>query len=360
MTSLILRAGPRAIDHIRNHGLRAQDIDILPGAAGGPKGLGIAGLDQAIFGDWLHKANAIVPRTRHLIGASIGAWRFAAVCRGDPAQGLGDFARIYCEQRYPRNPGKQYISRYAHAMLRELIGGREDEVLSNPHYCLHVLAVRGRGVLKRESKFTTPLGYAAAALANALGRSHLRHFVGRTIFHDMRERPAALDGEAFDAFHMQNVPLTEANLVDALLASAAIPLVLEGVKNIRGAIPGTYWDGGIIDYHLHLPYARNAGLVLYPHFTGNIIPGWLDKAVPWRRARGAWLDNVILVSPSREYLSRLPHGKLPDRGDFRRYAHDDEARIRNWHKAIAESERLGDEFLSLIESGRIVEQLRAF
>ena len=45
----------------------------------------------------------------------------------------------------------------------------------------------------------------------------------------------------------------------------------------------------------------------------RIVPGWLDKGMPWRRARGEWLDNVILVAPSREYLSKLPHGKLPDR-----------------------------------------------
>ena len=40
-------------------------------------------------------------------------------------------------------------------------------------------------------------------------------------------------------------------------------------------------DGGIIDYHLHLPYHRAQGLVLYPHFIDRIVPGWLDKALPW-------------------------------------------------------------------------------
>jgi hypothetical protein len=353
LTNLILRAGPRAIRHIREHGLRPQDIDIIPGAAGGPKGLGIAGLDLAVFGQWLPRA----PRVRHLIGASIGAWRFAAVCRGDPVQGLNDFTRAYSEQRYPQRPSRQFITQYARDMMRSLFAGRELEILSNPGYRLHILAVRGLGLLKRDSKVRTPAGFAAAALANAFGRRHLRHFLARSVFHDPRDRPAALNGETFDAFHTQSIPLTAANLGEALRASGAIPLVLEGVTDIAGALPGTYWDGGIIDYHLHLPFNRNPGLVLYPHFTDKIVPGWLDKPLPWRKARGEWLDNVVLVAPSRDYLARLPYGKLPDRKDFKRFELDYDGRMRYWRKAMAESERLGDEFLSLAASGSIVARL---
>ena len=58
--ALTLRAGSDAIAHLREHGLRAADVDIVPGAAGGPKALGITGLDQAVFGDFLPAA----PRPR--------------------------------------------------------------------------------------------------------------------------------------------------------------------------------------------------------------------------------------------------------------------------------------------------------
>ncbi len=34
----------------------ASQVDIIPGAAGGPKGIGIQGLDQAIFADFLPRA----------------------------------------------------------------------------------------------------------------------------------------------------------------------------------------------------------------------------------------------------------------------------------------------------------------
>ncbi|MEO5677267.1 MAG: hypothetical protein ABIQ84_06940, partial [Usitatibacter sp.] len=81
------------------------------------------------------------------------------------------------------------------------------------------------------------------------------------------------------------------------------------------------------------------------HFTDRIVPGWLDKGMPWRRARGQWLDNVIVVAPSREYLATLPNGKLPDRGDFARYAGGDARRMEAWRTAIAESDRLAEAFM---------------
>lgn len=352
---LTLRAGPRALARIREAGLDPADIEIVPGAAGGPKGLGLAALDRAIFGEWFRSA----PRVRHLIGASIGAWRFAAACRDDPMPALADFARLYIAQCYPARPSAAFVSACAREMLVELFTGREAEVLASPMYRLHILAVRGRWPLTRDASWSTPLGFGMAAMANALGRRHLARFIDRTLFRDAREPPpfvpvgdVAAPGAAqsirFDAFHTHVVKLDPANLGAALMASASIPLVLEGVANIPQAPPGVYWDGGIVDYHLHLPYHRAKGLVLYPHFTDRIVPGWLDKGLPWRRARGEWLENVLLVAPSREYLAGLPLGKLPDRNDFKRFAGDDAGRMRYWRTAVDESERLAEAFLEFV------------
>jgi len=58
----------------------------------------------------------------------------------------------------------------------------------------------------------------------------------------------------------------------------------------------------------------------------------------------------VLVAPSREYVAKLPYGKLPNRSDFRKFAGDDEGREKYWRAAIAESDRLGDAFLRLVES----------
>jgi hypothetical protein len=122
-----------------------------------------------------------------------------------------------------------------------------------------------------------------------------------------------------------------------------------------------------VGFPIRLPYTKREGLVLYPHFTNKIVPGWLDKMLPWRSSRGArggrgaqgeWLDNVVLISPSREYLARLPLGKLPDRGDFTRFVDDYEGRLKNWRFAMEESARLRDELAELIASGEIATRLK--
>ncbi len=357
--SLIVQAGPRALKHLREHGLRPQDIDIVPGAAGGPKGLGLARLDEHIFADWLPSGFAQRTRPIDLIGSSIGAWRFAAVCRGhtpaDTRSTLRAFAAAYSEQKYPKRVDADFVTAYARDLIDNLFKGHESELLSHPNYRLNVLVVRGKGILQREARGRSHAGFAMAALANAVGRPHLRHFLDRTWFHAGTGEPDSGIGfqGSWDKFHTHHVALTSENFGDALIASGSIPLVLKGVQKIAGAPAGTYWDGGIIDYHLHLPYPRTPGLVLYPHFTNRIVPGWLDKALPWRKASGAWLDNVILISPSRAYLDRLPLKKLPDRNDFKRFVDDYEGRLRYWRFAMEESGRLRDEFAEMVVSGTI-------
>src|SRR5690606_8533772 len=96
--ALTLKPGPRALARIRQNGLSPADVGILPGAAGGPKGIGIQGLDLALFGDWLLRA----PRERALFGASIGSWRFASVCLPDPAAGIGRLGELYTSQRFAK------------------------------------------------------------------------------------------------------------------------------------------------------------------------------------------------------------------------------------------------------------------
>jgi hypothetical protein len=88
-----------------------------------------------------------------------------------------------------------------------------------------------------------------------------------------------------------------------------------------------------------------------------VIPGWFDKTLPWRRASVQRLQDVLLVAPSKEYLARLPYGKLPDRNDFKRFMGDAPSRQKYWHAAMDESRRLGDEFLELTANGRLADRL---
>jgi hypothetical protein len=124
------------------------------------------------------------------------------------------------------------------------------------------------------------------------------------------------------------------------------------------APPGRYRDGGLLDYHLDLPYPKVDGLVLYPHFYPYVIPGWFDKTLPWRRARSHRLDNVILVSPSPQWVARLPYGKIPDRNDFRKM--DDVTRQRYWQQVTAETQRLHDAFLHDVDGDELASKLMAF
>lgn len=175
------------------------------------------------------------------------------------------------------------------------------------------------------------------------------------ILHDQRAAPPL---DALTDFPSRSLPLDLANLRHALLASGSIPMVMEGVRDIPGAGAGTYRDGGLLDYHLDLPY-RGDDLVLYPHFTDKVVPGWFDKALPWRKGDATRLQNVLLMTPSPQYLAALPYGKLPDRNDFKRFMGDAPSRKRYWYKAIAESRRLGDELLELIATGRLQDRLQA-
>jgi hypothetical protein len=182
-----------------------------------------------------------------------------------------------------------------------------------------------------------------AAAANAFGRRHLARFLSRGVFSTNTEVP--FFRQRFDAFDNDVAALAPDNLHAALLASASIPVVLRGVRNITGARAGTYWDGGIIDYQLALPYPQTSGLVLYPHYIESVTPGWLDKPYRRRRANPAALDNVVMVGPSREFIAKLPNAKLPDRSDFKRYGNNAKARARAWRDVAEAGEELGQVFL---------------
>ncbi len=342
---LSIRAGSAALARLRSHGLDPAEVALIPAAAGGPKGLVLTPLDQVIFGEWLARA----PRRRWLIGASIGAWRMAAACLPRPVEALKRLARLYSEaQNYRKNPSPAEISATCADIIEQLLDGEASALLDNREYRLAVLTVRGRGVLAREHR-ATPIAWALAAAANTADRRHLARFLERAVFAaDTRDLP--FFDSRLDSFANRVSPLTLDNLPRALLASASIPLLMQGVNELPGSPRGTYWDGGIIDYHLALPYSRIDGLVLYPHFADHITPGWLDKHLPRRRARGAELANVIMLSPSSEFVARLPGGKLPDRSDFKRFGTDHAARIKLWRSAISESERLAEAFLRWCEA----------
>ncbi|MCX2982795.1 hypothetical protein EYC98_18180 [Halieaceae bacterium IMCC14734] len=133
-----------------------------------------------------------------------------------------------------------------------------------------------------------------------------------------------------------------------LHASGSIPFVLTGERDIDGAPPGQYWDGGIVDYHFDLSAFHGSGLALYPHFCASVTPGWFDKFLPWRRRGSEVMDRVVLLCPSDSYLESLPHGKIPDRSDMTRLPHQE--RVEYWEQAAASSVTLAEDFAIAIGS----------
>jgi hypothetical protein len=153
----------------------------------------------------------------------------------------------------------------------------------------------------------------------------------------------------------RHAALTRENLRDVLVASGAIPLLVEGVR-IPGAGSGLHWDGGVLDYHLDLDFGAGAGLVLYPHFYSHIVPGWFDKSMHWRRAGASNFRRALLIAPSDAFVASLPGGKIPDRRDF--YSMPETERMRRWQGVVDASAALGEELRELVETGRIAERVQ--
>jgi hypothetical protein len=248
--SLTLRAGPDALRHLRERGLRAADVDVLPGASGGAKWLALAGLDRFLFGTFFQE-----PRRRplHCIGSSIGSWRMACLAQRDPAAALarGHQAYIHRQGYSSHRPSTAEVSAVLGACLGELLGaGGVDEILAHPWARLHVITAEARGPAASERRGVLTAALALAAAGNLVGRRMLALQLTRCVFHSA--------GDATPFAHLRDLPtvhrpLTRDNLRAALQASGSIPLLMDGVR-VPGA-PGLHWDGGVLDYHLDLDFA---------------------------------------------------------------------------------------------------------
>lgn len=349
MKALRIYAGPKALALLARDGLQPGQVRLVPGAAGGPKGLILGPLDRFIFGDWLTRSTQQV----HLLGASIGAWRMATACLGDPVSAFERLEHDYIHQHYDVPPGQKrptpdQISEAFGDNLRAFYGGRVNEVLNHRRYRLHIVTARGRHLLRHENPLITPLGYLGAFLTNSVRRKALGAWLERVVF---SSHGTELPFGTAD-YRTRQLRLSEANFKPALQASCSIPFVLRSVSHIPGAPSGAYWDGGLTDYHLHLDYRRlcgDDGVVLYPHFQQNVVPGWLDKGLKWRHGATHFLDNVIVLAPDPQWVQSLPNGKLPDRTDFTRYGQDLPSRVKAWTTAVTQARQLADEFAAWLD-----------
>lgn len=343
-SALTIRAGATARRVLAERGFDRDAFSTLVGASGGPKWLVLAGLDRVLPELLLARRS----QPLDLVGSSIGAFRHACLVQRDPAGAIDRFEAAYIGQVYERRPTPAEVTAESRRILDVLLGAQgARELLGNDQLRTHVIAVRSRLPVASDSHGLLSLGLAAAAASNALARSLLTLFFQRVVF------SVGSAGLRFRGFGTREVSLDERNVVDALIASGSIPLVMAGIVDIAGAPPGRYRDGGIIDYHFDFRFGSRPGLTLYPHFFRHITPGWFDKALRWRRPSKAGLDRLVMLSPSRDFVAKLPGGRIPDRTDFASMPTAE--RQRAWRDVAARSRALGNELFELVAGRRIAD-----
>lgn len=349
MTSSIeFKAGRDAYRKIKDGGLKPEDIRVIAGAAGGPKWFVLYHLDRVVFLSWLKN----IQKQIHLIGASIGAWRFSALTQNQPGEALDRFKEAYIHQYYSERPSPEEVTRKTFQIMDAHIDDDKiNQILNHPYLRLNIMAVRCKALTASDRKPLLAAGIGIAAFTNIFSRHFLKLFFDRALFYHPADIPPFF---GMNQFGIVQTKLGEKNFRQALLASGSIPVVMQGVEDINGAEPGVYRDGGIIDYHMDLPFMEDRdGIVLFPHYINRVIPGWFDKPLKWRKPQRDHMRSVLLVSPSPSFVSGLPYGKIPDRNDFLTFSGQDEKRIGYWNTVIDESRRIGDEFWDAVDSGRI-------
>jgi hypothetical protein len=343
--SLTVKAGTGALKFVRTHGFDISSIGTIAGASGGAKWLVLSQLDRVILCNLVPKLQGPV----HLLGTSIGSWRFACYAQNDPIAAIERFEDAYIEQSFSERPDIHEITATSREIIHLLLGAHGvDEILNHPIFRTHVMAVRSRHILASEKRWILGAGLMAAATLNLLSRKTLGMFFERALFYDSRDLPPFFD---ITGFPLQQIALSPENFEDAVVATGSIPLVLTGVRDIDGATPGVYRDGGVIDYHHDLPHSAEERLTLYPHFYDRIVPGWFDKKLGWRRPHPEHVDRTILISPSQSFVSKLPNGKIPDRTDFVNYTPAE--RIKAWRGCVKACEALADDFNEMLEKDQL-------
>ena len=345
LDNISILAGSKAINIIRDEGLDPSRVKVLAGASGSAKFLVLTGIDRVLMSLFKERRDPL-----YLIGTSIGAFRMAAFCQKDPISAIETLEREYIAQQYDLRPTKEDITYESLRILDAYIEDKEIEaMLTHPFMKISFLSNKCKGLLKKEYFMAQWLGIGLAAGVNLLSRNKLGFFFERALFCGPGKPPPFA---SMNQFPMNIYGLTPSNFKSALLSSGSIPIVMEGISSIEGA-PGVFRDGGILDYHLDIPFLPDGdGLVLYPHFYEKITPGWFDKALN-RKPCAKHMENVVLIAPSNTFVKSLPFAKIPDRKDFTAFKGKDKERRAYWRIVVEKNKQLGDEFFEAVQSGKI-------
>ncbi|MFT4676391.1 MAG: hypothetical protein ACI831_000382 [Candidatus Azotimanducaceae bacterium] len=339
---LTIVAGATARERLASEGWRPELFTAMVGASGGAKLLGLGHLDRYLFGEYLSRSN----HPMELYGSSVGSWRHAALASINPGKAIATLQDRYMNQQWaeddPRSPS-EVVDGLCEWVLDSLLTPNDiNHIATNPRFRTHIVTALGLGLNSHQQKPMLVLGMCKAAVLNMINRQLLARSFQRVVF-----STGVSETFVFKDFDTEHVEVNQDNLRSALLASGSIPFLMSGQRDIIGAPDGHYWDGGIIDYHFDFTNCDGDGLVLYPHFSDQIVPGWFDKLLK-RRTNTDQLDNVVIVAPSRDYIASLPYGKIPDRRDFQKMSQA--TRLTYWGECVSASQALANAFIEVIES----------
>ncbi len=314
------RAGPAALEILRDRGLTPETLGGIVGPASGPRWLVLADLDRALMASGLLDRGAKV-----LSGASAGAWRMLALASPRRLQVHAELLERYVTMAFPPKVRPEVVSQAYRDMLDDLFPAADRPALLGDQdltLALHVVLARGPAASSVRSLHLA--GVFAAGFPRLLSRS-IERLPGLT-------RVVASNRPLGQLAGLRTATLDPDTLIDFALGSGTVPWYMEPVT-APAPLRGRLLDGGLTDYHFRTPLAPE-GIILVPHFTGRLLPTWFDQFRDGRAPDRRLLDRVLLISPSPELIATLPDGRLPDRNDFVTYANDPATRINRWRQVL--------------------------
>ena len=332
--------GSKALAALTQSQSDPETFTLLLAASGGPRWLGLVGADRALK-SYLAQRRTPLPT----LGASSGAWRLAAMAADQSGEAYQELIHEYIEQRYEGKPTPEEVSEVCRDYLARLFTpGRIESALNNATFQLNFTTALS--AKERPSKVHTMVSLFKACLLNAVDRRLLGRSYQRAIFSRFPHPDGSPLSQAWDAIPSISVALSPQNFLPGLLATGSIPTVLSGVSAIVGSAPGHHFDGGLVDYHFEI---EATGPVLYPHFSSDPVPGWLDRFPPYRKIRQEARSQLCIVMPTDEMVARYAAHTYPSRDHFKFFSNDE--RIRMWQSTVKENQLLEKELNLCLESG---------
>lgn len=345
---LAYKAGPQVLSLIRDEGLDPRRVRVFAAPAGGPKWLVCVGFDRAVIRSRLLTTGS---GRVLLAGSSAGAWRCLSMACSNALEAHERLRIAYSRNTFTTRDTPRSISEALRRNVADFLADSDiPHILHNPSYDLALHVVRSRGPAASRNRFIEGSALIAAATLNILTPLAMDLFYQRAVFFSGASVPSFL----LDSFRGVSWRLTAENIRMVALATGSLPYIIAGVRDIAGASPGVYRDGGLIDYQLNQDYLPAEGAItLFFHYQERIIPGWFDKRLSWRKPSRDSLDRVLQVYPTQAFIDLLPDKRVPDRTDFAHFVDSPKERIRRWDEVSELSAILGNEFLEAMESGKI-------